>query len=398
MSRRTHTWNAYETILAGPLVTGATSVAVDSALGLTAPVYLVFDPDVPSKREWIRVNTINSNNLENLVRNQEGSVGDVDHDAGAIVRAVFSKQHLDDLFLDSGDNETALQTHIDDTGDPHAAAEYLVEADGDGFYIRLDGTTVPVADIPMGANKITGVADPTLAQDASTMAYTDAAEAAANVYSDGLDHDHDTPIEAHNVAAGRHTAQFDLYLPLAGGTMLDSIDMDSNKILQVGDGTLADDAINLGQLTTHDDDVDAHHAKYTDAQARAAVDNGTYLKLTGGTVSGLLTLSSGLTVSSGVSSFSGVAIFGDAVTIDNGTVGSPSFKFTGTNTGLYLRTSGNDGIGFSVDGGADADVVLTASGFVPIKAGLNLGAGGFPWDNIEVTTINGQPVSAYLNP
>ena len=41
-------------------------------------------------------------------------------------------------------------------------------------YLRRDGTNAATADVPFGANKLTGVADPTNAQDAATKAYVDA--------------------------------------------------------------------------------------------------------------------------------------------------------------------------------------------------------------------------------
>jgi hypothetical protein len=43
---------------------------------------------------------------------------------------------------------------------------------------RLDQMTAPTASVPWGSQKITGLADPTLAQDAATKAYVDAATAA----------------------------------------------------------------------------------------------------------------------------------------------------------------------------------------------------------------------------
>ena len=158
MARRTFTWNAYESGLTGALSPGITSVTVDSVVGLAAPVYLVIDPDVPTKREWVRVNTINGNTLENLVRNQSGSVGDVLHDSGAKIRAIFAQQHLDDLFLDIQENTAAGTTHIDDGGDPHGAAGYLKQGVADNTYLPLDGTRAMGAVLPMGGFAIEGLA------------------------------------------------------------------------------------------------------------------------------------------------------------------------------------------------------------------------------------------------
>jgi len=392
---RLRSWNAYESDLSGIIDDSVLTFSIASTAALSNNTWLCIDPDDPLLREYVFAETVVQGapgSITVRARGEEGSANPLGsgHDGGAKVRAIPVHQWLDEIFTDIEGNATDLTDHEADVN-PHPV--YLTEAEGDGLYVNEAGDTMT------GLLTLSGA--PTLDLHAATKLYVDdgdtATLAAAQAYSDGLDHDHATPIEAHNTDAGRHADLFALYLPLAGGIMLDSIDMDSNKILRVGIGTDPTDAIQLSQLTTHDDDVDAHHAKFTDQDAIDATD-GTYLKLTGGTVSGLLTLSSGLTVSSGVSSFSGVATFGAGITFDSGSVGSPSLKFTGTDTGFYLRTAGNNGIGFSVDGGADADVVLTSSGWVPIKAGLDLGSGGFPWDNIQVNTINGQPVSAYLNP
>ena len=165
MSRRTFTWNAYETSLQGALTPGSTSVTVDSTVGLVAPVYLVLDPDVPDRREWVRVNTINGNTLENIVRNLGGSVGDVQHDAGAKIRAMFAMQNLDDIFLDILDNTDAGGIHISDGGDPHSAAGYLKLAAANNLYINRAG------DIMSGLLTLSGA--PLNDNHAATKVYVD---------------------------------------------------------------------------------------------------------------------------------------------------------------------------------------------------------------------------------
>ena len=161
MTRRTFTWNAYETTLTQPLLNGITTAIVESTAGLASPVYLVIDPDVPGKREWVRVNTINGNfNLENLVRNQTGSVGDIDHDFGAKVRAIFAQQHLDDIFQDIQENTAALTGvggHVPDTGDPHVAAGYLKQGTANNTYLALDGSKPMAGVLDMATNAITGL-------------------------------------------------------------------------------------------------------------------------------------------------------------------------------------------------------------------------------------------------
>ncbi len=194
MARRTNSWNAYESGTTGPLAIGATSVAVDSAAGLVAPLYLVIDPDDPLKREWIRVNTINSNTLENLVRNQAGSVGDVLHEAGAKIRSVPTKQIFDDIFQDAEDDELALTQHQTDGGDPHSQAGYLKQGDTDALYVRLVGSTMSGA--------LTLFADPTSNLHASTKQYVDASEVDGQTYTDAAVATHTALPSAHHAKYG----------------------------------------------------------------------------------------------------------------------------------------------------------------------------------------------------
>lgn len=283
MAGRTHTWNAYESSLTGPLVSGATSVAVDSALGLVAPIYLVLDPDVPDKREWIRVNTINGNVLENLVRDQAGSVGDIDHLAGAKIRTIMTKQNLDDIWDDIEAGELALTQHITDGGDPHAQAGYLKRADTDALYVELSG------DIMSGF--LTLFADPTTGLHAATKQYVDS--------------EIDTDIATHTAIVDAHHEKY----------------TDAEAIAAVGPHT-----------TLHADltDVaeDDHHVKYTDAEAIAAGD-GNFLPLTGGVVAGRLQ-------------------------VEGGNAANPGYGFDG-DTGTGMHWAGSGAVGFSSNG---TDVAL----------------------------------------
>ena len=111
MSRRTYTYNAWESQLTGSLLSGATTVVVDSATGLVHPVILVIDWDIPASREWVKVGDVSGNILSSITRNLVGSAGDVTHNAGAKIRAVWTKQHLDDLFADIEDLEAADIAH-----------------------------------------------------------------------------------------------------------------------------------------------------------------------------------------------------------------------------------------------------------------------------------------------
>ena len=160
------TFNAYQSNLAGPLIAGLTTVVLDFIPpGLGVPAYLVIDPDVPASREYIKVLAYTNTTIDNMERGLEGSAGDVDHLVGAVIRAVYTMQALDDTFLDIGQNATNLQTHIDDVGDPHAAAGYLKNTEADTLYLKLAGGTL--------TGPLILDADPTVALGAATKQYTD---------------------------------------------------------------------------------------------------------------------------------------------------------------------------------------------------------------------------------
>ena len=209
MSRRTYTWNAYESQLAGPLLSGSTSVAIDSAIGLAAPAYLVIDPDIPLKREWIRVNTINANNLENMIRNQDGSVGNIDHESGAKVRAVFTNMVQDDIFEDIEDAELWITGHVNVTQQPHPHTQYLRESDANGLYVQLTGA------VPM-TGPLTLWGDPTQALHAATKQYVDGSQTFLHDdLTDVVSDQHHTRYADSEAVA----AQGSLWLPIGGAAV-----------------------------------------------------------------------------------------------------------------------------------------------------------------------------------
>jgi len=141
MSRRTHTWNAWQSAITAELAAGASSVSVPSIpVEFQAPMYLVIEPDQTGQKEWVRADTINGNTFENLTRNLDGSDGDLTHPINSVIRLVISKQHLDDIFLDIIDNTQATTDHEADSGDPHAAAGYLVADPTD--FVAVVGDTM----------------------------------------------------------------------------------------------------------------------------------------------------------------------------------------------------------------------------------------------------------------
>jgi trimeric autotransporter adhesin len=118
---------------------------------------------------------------------------------------------------------------------------------------RLDQMTAPTGDVAFNAQKITGLADPTLAQDAATKAYTDtqitnlinAAPGALDTLDElaaALGDDASFSTTVTNSLAAK--------LPLAGGTMSGALAMGTNKITGLGDPTLAQDAATKNYIDT----------------------------------------------------------------------------------------------------------------------------------------------------
>jgi hypothetical protein len=133
---------------------------------------------------------------------------------------------------------------------------------------RLDQMAAPTASVALNTQKITGLADPTLAQDAATKAYTDlqitnliaAAPGALNTLDElaaALGDDASFATTVTNSLAAK--------LPLAGGTMSGAIAMGTNKITGLGTPTVS-----------------------TDAATKAYAD--TMLPLAGGTMSGVIAM------------------------------------------------------------------------------------------------------------
>ncbi len=345
MSTQSHTFNAYESALDGPLLAGATSVALVSALGLEAPVYLVLDPDVPAKREWIRVLALNVNTIDNMDRGLEGSQGPggtgVDHDSGAVIRAIFTSQLQDDLFFDINALETADTDHVADSN-PHPV--YLTQGEGDTQFLRLNGANAPTADIQWGGNQLTNLGDAQADGDAANRGQVLAADA------------------AHVAAADPHA----VYLLLLGGQMAGAIDMGNFKITSLGAPTLNGDATTkqyvddeIGNLPggfsgDHADLTnvlsDQHHVKYLDSDAVAAIgaSNLYYNK----TESDSLFFSSGETI--------------DPLKIEAGSLGTsinPIYTFGGA-TGLGVYGAQTAILGFAA-GGVEVGIIGQAVFRVP---------------------------------
>ncbi len=229
------------------------------------------------------------------MRNLEGSVGDITHESGAKVRAIFTKQVQDDIFNDIEDLETGLYNHKIDTGDPHANAGYLKEDTANGLYLTLSGGYMK-GPIDMGGYLIRNLGVPVQKEDAVTKGYVDDELAYHTSISDAH-HARYTDQEAVDAQAG-------LWLPIHGtadaatkwatartltvklegdlsGTASTTLDGTANKTI-----TITTDA-NLDDYYTKTESDDKYATK-------TALDG--YLPLTGGTLTDDLTLPAGSNV------------------------------------------------------------------------------------------------------
>jgi hypothetical protein len=96
--------NAFQTTLSASMGTTALTATVTTTTGgPTSPCYLVIDPDVPAKREYILFNgtftatTFVTSALGNRYLAGSGAGSGITHDAGAIVRSVPTSQAFTDL-------------------------------------------------------------------------------------------------------------------------------------------------------------------------------------------------------------------------------------------------------------------------------------------------------------
>jgi hypothetical protein len=120
--------------------------------------------------------------------------------------------------------------------------------------LPLAGGTMTGA-IEMGTNKLTGVGNPTLAQDAATKSYVDAADATKLALAGGTMTGAvamggnkitglGTPTTTQDATTKAYVDAADaLKLNLSGGTMSGALSMSSNKITNLADPTVATDAV-----------------------------------------------------------------------------------------------------------------------------------------------------------
>ncbi|RLB62511.1 MAG: hypothetical protein DRH08_12335, partial [Deltaproteobacteria bacterium] len=240
MTRRTYTWNAYESKLTAELNPDIGNASVESALGLLAPVYLCIDPDKPDSREWIKVLSITGNSFDTMDRGLPGSIGDVGHGTyhapGAIVRAVFTKQLQDDIFDDIKD----LEDLTDDLP---------------GNYLRLDGTNAMTEALHLSSGAPTATWEATNKlyvddQDNKRIPYTGATmEGGFDMVGLYTIANLPTPVAAGDAVPLSYLQvdDQDKWLPLSGGVMSGEgdIQMTGAKITGLGIALNDDDALSI---------------------------------------------------------------------------------------------------------------------------------------------------------
>lgn len=155
-------WNGYEDALSLQLnFDNVTVINVGSVpVGWAGPVYLCIQPDVAANREWIKADTVDSglNEFRDLTRDLEGSAGPLTHPQTSLVRAVVTRQLIQDIFGD-------IDAHAEDTDDPHSDAGYIKLATAQGLFVAK------VGDVMTGLLTLSG--PPTANLHAATKVYVD---------------------------------------------------------------------------------------------------------------------------------------------------------------------------------------------------------------------------------
>lgn len=214
MSNRLNSFNGFETTLNGGINDTTDTITLVSIDNLEIDTFLVIDPDTPSLRDYVYVTAIDGGLKQITVRAprpEEGSFQGIahSHDDGAPVRAVPVHQWLDVIFTDIEALEAWDANHAPGT-DPHP--QYLTAGEGDADYLKLDGSNAMAADLNAGGNKVKNMLAGALDDDAAVLKQVTDGDAAtlasANAHSDGLDHDHTTPIAAHTALDDAHHVKY----------------------------------------------------------------------------------------------------------------------------------------------------------------------------------------------
>ena len=120
---RSNLLNAFETTLTQEMGSTDLTAHVGTTSTLQTPAYLVIDPDVPARREYIlfdgafQQTSFSSTVLANRYLAGSAEESGIVHPIGAVVRAVAMSQHFDDL-----------NTRVDETDDDVTTAQAAADA------------------------------------------------------------------------------------------------------------------------------------------------------------------------------------------------------------------------------------------------------------------------------
>ena len=234
--------NAFETTLTAPMGPTDLAAAVVSIGSLTSPAILVIEPDDDAQREIIRFNGVfgapSFVTQSVAFRYLPGSAAPsgLTHPSGAIVRSTPNTQVFEDLHdrIDTLDHGADLGGLGDDDH-----SQYHNNARGDARYVELTGDT-------MTGDLILNDA-PTVALEATTMAYVDAADALRLLLTGGtmtgiltLDADPVAALEAATMQyVDTHLTEAEadaLYLSLGGGTLTGDLATNEDSFRDDGAG------------------------------------------------------------------------------------------------------------------------------------------------------------------
>ena len=265
---RTNLVNAVDDELAAPVAAPDLTIeVVDGTLLPPVPFYLVVDPFNDTQgREYMLCTLVVGTTLT-VTRNLAGTDSDV-HDTGDIVRITIAAQHIEDIWdsIEAVPPQTFLHDDLTDVTSSQHHPRYIDQEAIDAVGPHFSGDHADLTNV---------------LTDQHHPRYTDA-EAIAAVGDPGIG----------------------VYLPLAGGVMTGIINAGSFPLVNLLGPTNPTDAANkayvdsvsVPQTFLHADLTDvgslpsAHHAKYLDSEAVAAVQAaGVFLPLTGGVLTGPLT-------------------------------------------------------------------------------------------------------------
>ena len=283
---RTNVKNAFDDTLTSTLAIGGAEMFVDNAIDFpSTPFYVVIEPFEDGNREYLEATGILEGGFT-VIRNLAGSVGDVEHLAGATVRVAIMAQHIGDLWdsveaIPAPVPQTFLHDDLTDvaTDDHHtkytdgeaAAAAPVQEAPEDGTpYARQDAVWVAAGGgdfFADGSVPMTGAFITKNAEEFDLIRLGSSSWTIGRIATNTMELQSAVGISLKAGGAQR------FYVTGAKAEMRVELDMNSQRITDVLDPVAAQDAATK---------------QYVDDNT-----GGDFLPLTGGTLTGDLDMGSG---------------------------------------------------------------------------------------------------------